>query len=359
MVVHVRRQFVVEGVMPVRVPSALISSIALVFASTTPLIANDQKPSRTPSAAEALADKFAGGAEREAAKAAAQRKAEQDALRKAEEAEMLAAARAEAEARQKAEADTTTPSATAPSGGSDPELAALRARLAAARAKRQADRDKVAVTTSVPPSTDEPAVVSAPQAPAATPSPVEPEIAVDVRRPDVTREASPGRYAVLVVMTPGAKGIRRFDKSADPVLCLGNDCIVSAGADAASIRLPARKVLGPANTWGERAGACRQSLGCVFRNVELDLAAGARVQPVDMKVLVHDRREPQVVTADSACDVIGSRITCARAFQSSNYTMWIVPEAFASKAGPAALEQAVRERLTTLRSADAQPVRLQ
>ena len=71
-------------------------------------------------------------------------------------------------------------------------------------------------------------------------------------------------------MDPGTNGIRRFgQKTADPVICAGQSCWVSAGPDHPSTAMPRGKALGPGNTLGRRAAACNQSLTCIFRDVDL------------------------------------------------------------------------------------------
>jgi hypothetical protein len=156
---------------------------------------------------------------------------------------------------------------------------------------------------------------------------------------------------VLLVMVPGSYGIRRGGaRVADPVLCLREGCYISAGADRAAAFLPGRKALGFANTWGARAGACRNALGCVFRGVELGLLP-AFLQPVDMHIFKHDLRAGFAVLADSDCGVAAGRLTCRHGVDTESYTMWIVPENLAESLGPAALERALIEGLNGPRSA--------
>jgi hypothetical protein len=160
-----------------------------------------------------------------------------------------------------------------------------------------------------------------------------------------------GRVTVLLVLTPGTYGIRRHGpKVADPVLCTLEGCYVSAGADARATFMWGRRALGFANTLGARAGACRQSLGCVFRGVEIS-AIPAYMQPVDLHILKHDRRRGQVVASDSACLVVAGRLSCNRGIYADDYVMWVVPEDIAAAAGAAALQRAVAEGLSAPRAA--------
>ena len=163
------------------------------------------------------------------------------------------------------------------------------------------------------------------------------------------------RVTVLMIMAPGNYGIRRGASIADPVLCTTDGCYVSNGADIPARFLPRRQALGVGNTLGARAGACRQSLSCVFRDVEFEYPA--LLQPVDLHILKHDRRRPQRVISDSDCHLAGGRLSCSRGIYAGDYVLWIVPERLAAMAGPEALEQALSDGLSYSRSADVSPHR--
>lgn len=161
------------------------------------------------------------------------------------------------------------------------------------------------------------------------------------------------RVTVLMVMAPGTYGIRRGASIADPVLCTTDGCYVSNGADTPARFMPRRQALGVGNTLGARAGACRQSLSCVFRDVAFEYPA--LLQPVDLHVLKHDRRRPQRILTDSDCHLAAGRLTCSRGIYAEDYALWIVPERLAAMAGPEALERALRDGLSYSRSAEASP----
>jgi len=163
---------------------------------------------------------------------------------------------------------------------------------------------------------------------------------------------SEGRVTVLLVMAPGSYGIRRNGpKVADPILCAAGGCYVSDGADRPARFLPGRKALGFGNTFGARAGACRQHLGCVFRGVELGRLP-ASLQPADLHILKHDLRRPREVAGDSACHTGSGHLVCDRGIYTQDYAMWIVPERMADAVGPVVLEEAVADGLKGPRSAD-------
>ena len=118
--------------------------------------------------------------------------------------------------------------------------------------------------------------------------------------------------------------------------------------------MPGRMAFRFGNTFGARAGACRGSLGCVFRDVELGSLPGY-LQPVDLHILKHDRREVHTVLDDSGCRAAAGQLVCTHGVQAEDYTMWIVPESLAAAAGPAALERAVADGLNGRRSAELTP----
>lgn len=158
------------------------------------------------------------------------------------------------------------------------------------------------------------------------------------------------RVTVLLILKPGSYGIRRHNKTGDPVICGPSGCYVSEGPAAAAHFQSGRRALGFSGVFGERAGACRNSLGCIFRDVDLVTLSGI-VQPVDMHVLKHDRRSPQHVQALSDCRVDAARLQCHDTIDGGDYVMWIVPESVAADAGPERLERALGEGLPPYRRA--------
>jgi hypothetical protein len=147
---------------------------------------------------------------------------------------------------------------------------------------------------------------------------------------------------VLLWLAPGTYGIRRGQRTADPILCVADGCYVSRGADQPARFLPGRRALGFRNTWGDRAGACRAALGCVFRAVDLGRLPGY-LQPVDLHILKHDRRRGQQVGADSSCRLAAGRLACRHGLATEDYGLWVVPESLAAAAGPVVLQRALAE----------------
>ena len=345
--------------------------------------------------AHELAERFAADAERTERKAA--ERAEQQRLRKLEaerqrdESDMLARARAEASERQaelerqriarelaeklaEEEAQLIAEAKRAEEARRQAESAARAEaeKRAAVERERAADAERLSEVLrqaaevherrrqerhaesapSSPPAADRDvqttAAVPSPALPAAVPETVREQTPV---RPDGAGGESDRRFAVLLVMEPGNRGIRRHNKTADPVLCVDDGCYVSNGPEAAAALLPRNKALGFGRTWGARAGACQNSLGCVFRGVEAR-SLPFHVQPVDMRVIRHDRREMQSVSAGSDCFVVAGRLTCRRPVRSHDYVMWLVPERLAEKLGPAYLDKALADGLADSEQAE-------
>ncbi|HRN83476.1 MAG TPA: hypothetical protein PK857_01545 [Hyphomicrobium sp.] len=159
------------------------------------------------------------------------------------------------------------------------------------------------------------------------------------------------RVTILLVMKPGATGIRRFGKkTADPVLCSGANCWIGSGADRPAKSVTRGLALGPANTMGRRAGACNHRLACVYRDVNLH-GSSASIQPIDLRVMRHDRREPLRLEADRSCRIVQGTLVCEKIYGSRSWRAWVIDEDLARKAGPAALAAALESGLAPSRSA--------
>ena len=160
----------------------------------------------------------------------------------------------------------------------------------------------------------------------------------------------PARVTVLLVMNPRRHGWRRYKKAVNPVLCVGKRCYVSAGVADTADALPRRRALGPRNSLSRRAGPCNNQLVCVFRGVTLDRNP-SYIQPIDMGLLRHRRRDIRKAEPDRTCAVTHGALQCASVIIAHRYRAWIVPEAVAEEAGPEALKEALYKGLTTTRPA--------
>jgi hypothetical protein len=172
--------------------------------------------------------------------------------------------------------------------------------------------------------------------------------------PPLPRRLQDTRVTVLLWMAPGSYGIRRGHPTADPILCLPDGCYVSRGPELSARFFPGRRALGFANTWGGRAGACRNELACVFRDIDLGALPGY-LQPVDLHILKHDRRRGLEVVTDSRCRLERGHLVCDDGLIMADYALWIVPESLAAAVGPAALWRALAEGLERPRAADLVP----
>jgi len=240
-----------------------------------------------------------------------------------------------------------------------------------------AEKTEPRVASGVPPPTPAPATAGLPPAAEATPPPavaatsgarvaaaeMDSKTAAEMSaaqlpaKPTTRAPASLSetQVTVLVILEPGSYGIRRRGpRIADPILCMLDGCYVSTGADQPAVFMPGRRALRFGNTLGARAGACRGSLGCVFRGIELGSLPGY-LQPVDLHILRHDRREVHTVLTDSGCRAELGHLVCTHGVQAQDYTMWVLPESLAKAAGPAALERALAAGLTGRRSAELTP----
>jgi len=160
----------------------------------------------------------------------------------------------------------------------------------------------------------------------------------------------PARVTVLVLVQPRRHGFANPKMTANPVLCVGDDCYVSNGAGAQASPMRRAQALGPGNTVGRNAGACRNHTTCVFRGVTLP-APLSTIQPVDLGFWHHERREIRTVEPDRSCDIGPGQLHCSEPIVTAGYRAWIVPETTAAKAGAQALERALDAGLPVARAA--------
>lgn len=156
--------------------------------------------------------------------------------------------------------------------------------------------------------------------------------------------AANGKATILLVMTPGNRGIRRWNKSADPIVCVDDSCYISSGSTSPARRLARGRTFGPGVALGERAGACNNQTACVFRSVDV-VSDRAWMQPIDLRILRHDRRESRGIAIDPTCTMRRGRLACQRVVESVDYRAWIIPEGLAQQAGPDALAAALADNL--------------
>ena len=160
----------------------------------------------------------------------------------------------------------------------------------------------------------------------------------------------PNRVTVLLSLEQTYTKLAGNPRVPHPVLCVGDGCYISTGADTPADYMARYQALGPGNTLGRRAGYCRAQRTCVFRGVALP-AQAAWIQPVNMGFWHHDRLDIRNAIPDQTCEVVGRQLYCGKPIAAHGYRAWIVPEDVARLAGRAALENALSNGLPLARSA--------
>ncbi len=160
-----------------------------------------------------------------------------------------------------------------------------------------------------------------------------------------------GRATVLMVLATNDGRPITSERAADPILCLTDGCYVSNGPQAQSSYHSFDQSLSLGGRIGRGAGACNHAHTCVFRDVDLGTAM-ALVQPINLKLVRHDRREQSDVAIDTTCRAIEGRLSCSRPVRTATYTLWIVPEHVARDVGPDKLADAVKDGLMPARTAE-------
>lgn len=238
------------------------------------------------------------------------------------------------------------PSLTAAPAPPSPEDAAKREREAEALAERlrSARRQRDAVPAETPKT--EPRETAAD--PAAKPAEEDGSLISGVVSHLAARTAgyiSPlveKRVSVLLVLDVGQTGVRRWSRTADPMLCIHENCYLSRGADEPAEKLSRSKAFGPTVALVKRGQACRSKPACIFRDIDLETVE-AKLQPVDLRFLRHDRRDAKAIRADTTCAIIDGKLSCRNPVGGDSWKAWIVPESVAKRAGALGLEAAIAD----------------
>ncbi len=152
------------------------------------------------------------------------------------------------------------------------------------------------------------------------------------------------RVSILIVMEVGNKGVRAWSKTADPMVCIHEFCYLSRGPDKSAERLTRSAAFGPTIALGKRGQACRSKPACIFRDIDLETVE-AKLQPVDLRFLRHDRREAKTIRADASCAIFDGALSCRAPVAGKGWRAWIVPETVAEKAGAEGLVAAMAKGL--------------
>ncbi len=150
------------------------------------------------------------------------------------------------------------------------------------------------------------------------------------------------RATVLVLFQPHKISGRSWDlgKGADPMVCLDHGCYTGRGFVAPAKYYKGKKALLPA----VQARACRNSLSCVYRKVYIPTKE-IGIWPIDHDVINSDHLEKARAKIDKSCDVEDGQLQCSKGIFTDEYSMWIVPESVADRAGKKALDYALYKGL--------------
>lgn len=267
-------------------------------------------------------------------------------LRAARAAKAAEAERLEQEVKARAREATATKAASDPQGSPTASTPANSSSAISSASPEPAAVDGKSGVSGAGPSPV--ASVASDTAPAPSAAPVAQRATKEAAAPAAI---SPTRATVILVLNIGGTGLGRMGTStADPVLCIGTTCYVGQGPDRPARAMSRGAALGPGNTLGARAGTCARSLECVFRDVEIG-RDGVELQPVDLRLLRHDRRDTARGAIDMSCAVSAGRLVCGKPVVSATWRALIVPEAVAAAAGPAALSSAADDGLRSVTAA--------
>ncbi len=129
-------------------------------------------------------------------------------------------------------------------------------------------------------------------------------------------------------------------EGADIILCGAAGCYVSNGLEQAATFYEGRGAF----RLIKKAGACRDSLKCVFRNVDLEKLQGDKsynLQLVDVDYVSHNYMALAEVRDHSNCSVNSARLECGRGVHKRDYSLWVIDETIAKTAGKAGLDYAL------------------
>ena len=160
-----------------------------------------------------------------------------------------------------------------------------------------------------------------------------------------TPAAAERATAILVLEHVRSDGsVWDFGPGADPVLCLKAGCYRSHGDATAAEFFPAHSALKFGN-----AGDCSNAFSCIFRHIDVD-AVLTEIAPIDVDVIRHDGMEKRFVSPDRSCAFSKGELQCAGGTYTSEYSLWMVPDAIADAAGPEALRAAAETSIARART---------
>ncbi|HPG89259.1 MAG TPA: hypothetical protein PLD46_06365 [Hyphomicrobium sp.] len=181
-----------------------------------------------------------------------------------------------------------------------------------------------------------PAVQAKADAPVSVPPPPTPTPAPSAALPAV-------QASVLLAIETGGVSTKGDTQTLDPIICVADSCYISAGLTADAVKLSKGDALKLKSSKDASPDACRGMVGCVFRNV--GFAKDALIQVVDLGTPSSGEVQTYVVQPDGTCKSSDGALSCDNPIATSDFRIWIVPEATAKSAGEQSIEDAVADSL--------------
>ena len=149
-----------------------------------------------------------------------------------------------------------------------------------------------------------------------------------------------GALTVAVVITAQQADGSDWDVGfgADLVLCGAKGCYVSHGLSAPAVFYAG----GSGLRLLKKAGACRDTLKCVFRGVELQKLITDQepfVQLVDVDYVSHTYLPKTDLRQNFGCQFEKAIVSCKQGVHGAAFSLWALPETLADRAGRAGLDQ--------------------
>ncbi len=194
---------------------------------------------------------------------------------------------------------------------------------------------------------------------------VEKEITLNKTKDQTETEAPIDRYSIALIVMPLQADGSAWDVTAgaDLVICGSSGCYVSNGLEKTATFYEG----GAGLRLVKKAGACRDSLACVFREVDfskLITEQNSLVEPVDVDYVSHTYMggvsykktdEINSLFSDDNCALKKSVLDCKVGVHQRNYSLWVLPERLAKFGGKEALDAVLfkgllHQRASTLTS---------
>lgn len=148
---------------------------------------------------------------------------------------------------------------------------------------------------------------------------------------------------LLAIEMGGSSKMAELFQSLDPIICAGDICYVSSGLDADAIRISRKDAVKLKASNEVSQNSCKGMAGCVYRNV--GLPAGAQVKLVEIGAGFRVESHALSAGLDASCTMSEDGLVCDNPLATTDFRIWVVPEATAQRAGVEAIEDAVASGL--------------